>query len=62
MANIVLLLVGPIALDNIQWRFFLVFITVTAANVAFVYFMCPETKGLSLVRDMKCVLSTLSDI
>lgn len=44
------LLVGPIALNNIGWKFFLVLIIPTALHIVFVYFMCPETKGRSLVR------------
>ena len=49
LADIILLVAGPIALNNIGWKFFLVLIIPTAFHIAFVYFMCPETKGRSLV-------------
>jgi len=48
LADIILLVAGPIALNNIGWRFFLVLIIPTAFHIVFVYFMCPETKGRSL--------------
>lgn len=50
LADIILLVAGPIALNNIGWKFFLVLIIPTAFHILFVYFMCPETKGRSLVR------------
>lgn len=50
LADIVLLVAGPIALNNITWKFFFVLIVPTFLNIIFVYFMCPETKGRSLVR------------
>jgi len=49
LADIILLVAGPIALDKIGWKFFFVLIIPTAFNIAFVYFLCPETKGRSLV-------------
>ncbi|OAL23855.1 hypothetical protein AYO20_10875 [Fonsecaea nubica] len=48
LADIILLVAGPIALNNIGWKFFLVMIIPTAFHLVFVYFMCPETKGRSL--------------
>lgn len=48
LADIILLVAGPIALDKISWKFFLVLIIPTALHIVFVYFMCPETKGRSL--------------
>ncbi|KAK6369935.1 hypothetical protein LTR64_005173 [Lithohypha guttulata] len=48
LADIILLVAGPIALDKIGWKFFYVLIIPTALHVVFVYFMCPETKGRSL--------------
>lgn len=48
LADIILLVAGPIALDKISWKFFYVLIIPTALHVVFVYFMCPETKGRSL--------------
>lgn len=49
LADIILLVAGPIALNDIGWKFFLVLIIPTAIHIVFVYFMCPETKGRSLV-------------
>lgn len=51
LADIILLVAGPIALDKIGWKFFFVLIIPTAFHIAFVYFFCPETKGRSLVSD-----------
>lgn len=48
LADIILLVAGPIALDKIGWKFFFVLIIPTALHIVFVYFMCPETKGRSL--------------
>ena len=48
LADIILLVAGPIALNNIHWKFFFVLIIPTAFHLVFVYFMCPETKGRSL--------------
>ncbi|KAG0646362.1 MFS glucose transporter mfs1 [Hyphodiscus hymeniophilus] len=47
-AQIILLIAGPIALNNIGWKFFFVLIIPTFLNILFVYFLCPETKGRSL--------------
>ncbi|KEF63824.1 uncharacterized protein A1O9_01802 [Exophiala aquamarina CBS 119918] len=38
----------PTALANIQWRYYIIFVCLTAVNVVIFYFWCPETKGLSL--------------
>lgn len=48
LADIILLVAGPIALDKIGWKFFFVLIVPTAINILFVYFFCPETKNRSL--------------
>lgn len=40
--------VNPIALDRIQWRYYLVYVGVLVCVVAFMFFYVPETKGLSL--------------
>lgn len=49
LADVIILVAGPIALNNIGWKFFLVLLINTFFHVFFVYFMCPETKGRSLV-------------
>ncbi|KIW10105.1 hypothetical protein PV08_11065 [Exophiala spinifera] len=48
LADIIILVAGPTALNNIGWKFFIVFIVPTFLHIIFVYFMCPETKGRSL--------------
>ncbi|KAL6245308.1 hypothetical protein RBB50_008083 [Rhinocladiella similis] len=48
LADIIILVAGPTALNNIGWKFFIVFIVPTFFHLIFVYFMCPETKGRSL--------------
>jgi len=48
LAAIILLVAGPIALDKISWKFFLVFIIPTAVHWLNVYFFFPETKQRSL--------------
>ena len=48
LADIIILVAGPIAFEKISWKFFFVFIVPTAFHIVFVYFMCPETKGRSL--------------
>lgn len=48
LADILLLVAGPIALDQIKWKFFLVFIIPTSLLFLCVYFFFPETKQRSL--------------
>lgn len=48
LADIVVLVAGPIALDKIKWKFFLVFIIPTAIEWLCVFFFFPETKQRSL--------------
>ena len=40
--------VNPIALREIQWRYYFVYIGVLVAVICFIYFFVPETKGSSL--------------
>ncbi|KIV99334.1 uncharacterized protein PV09_08993 [Verruconis gallopava] len=47
-ASIILLVAGPIALDKITWKFFLVLIIPTFLHLLNVYFFFPETKQRSL--------------
>lgn len=39
---------GATAITNIGWKYFVVFICLTAVTVAVIYFYYPETKGRSL--------------
>jgi len=48
LASIILLVAGPIALDQIKWKFFLVLIIPTGLHFLNVYFFFPETKQRSL--------------
>lgn len=48
LAAIVILVAGPIGLDVIKWKFFLVLIIPTAFHLANIYFVFPETKQRSL--------------
>lgn len=41
LADIIILVAGPIALNNITWKFFFVLIVPTFFHILFVYFMCP---------------------
>lgn len=40
--------VNPIALESIQWRYYLVYVFILAACGFVNYFMFPETRGHSL--------------
>lgn len=42
------LFVNPIALENIQWRYYIVYCVILALSVVFVFFFIPETANLSL--------------
>jgi MFS family permease len=48
LASIILLVAGPIALENITWKFFIVLIIPTFLHLLNVYFFFPETKQRSL--------------
>ena len=47
-AAVVVLVAGPIALDVIKWKFFLVLILPTSLHWVNVYLLFPETKNRSL--------------
>lgn len=47
-ASIIILVAGPIALDVIKWKFFLILICVTAIHWVNVFLLFPETKQRSL--------------
>ncbi|KAF9883326.1 hypothetical protein FE257_003744 [Aspergillus nanangensis] len=47
-ALVVILIAGPIALDSITWKFFIVLLVITCAQTVLVFFLCPETKQMSL--------------
>jgi MFS family permease len=47
-AQIIILVAGPIALNNIGWKFFLVLICPTAVYIPVIYFFFPETRQRSL--------------
>jgi hypothetical protein len=46
--NFVMLEVTPTGIANIGWKFYIVFAVFNAAFVPIVYFLYPETAGLSL--------------
>lgn len=48
MAQIIILVAGPIALNNIGWKFLLVLIVPTFFYWFVVYFLFPETRRRSL--------------
>lgn len=47
-ATIIVLVAGPIALERIGWKFFLVLIIPTTIYIPVIYFFFPETKKRSL--------------
>ncbi|PPJ55862.1 hypothetical protein CBER1_07450 [Cercospora berteroae] len=47
-AQIIIVVAGPIALEKIGWKFFLVLLCPTAVYVGVIYFFFPETKNRSL--------------
>jgi MFS family permease len=42
------LFVNPIALDNISWRYYIVYVVILVIMFIVTYFLFPETKGFSL--------------
>ncbi|KAK5148110.1 hypothetical protein LTR04_000705 [Oleoguttula sp. CCFEE 6159] len=48
LSTLVYVEAAPTALANIQWKYYVTFICLTAINIAILYLWCPETKGLSL--------------
>jgi len=48
MAVIVFTSAAPVAFDNVGWKYYLVFVILTAICVVVIYFTFPETKGVAL--------------
>ena len=48
VGNIFNILVNPIALDAIGWKYYIVYIALLLVYGTVVFFFYPETKGLSL--------------
>jgi len=48
LVNGIAVTVTPIGLDNIGWKYYLVWAVLNASFIPIVYFLYPETKGLSL--------------
>jgi len=48
LSTVIYLDAAPTALANIQWRFYIFFICMTAVNILIMWRYFPETKGLSL--------------
>ncbi|OJJ45223.1 hypothetical protein ASPZODRAFT_119358 [Penicilliopsis zonata CBS 506.65] len=48
--NGIVVAITPIALQNIGWRFYLIFVVFNLSFIPIIYFCYPETKGLSLER------------
>lgn len=44
----VIVLIVPVAVENIGWRIYLIFVVVTSVGVVFAYFTYPETKDCTL--------------
>jgi sugar porter (SP) family MFS transporter len=48
LTTFILVMVGPIAISNIGWKFYILFCVGSGLQVLFVYFVVRETKGLTL--------------
>ena len=48
LSALVYLEAAPTAFANIGWKYYLLFIILTAINIAVIWWLFPETKGLSL--------------
>jgi (p)ppGpp synthase/HD superfamily hydrolase len=48
LSTIAYLEAAPTAFAKISWRYYLVFIIITAIHIPLIYYYFPETKGLSL--------------
>ena len=42
LSTVIYVEAGPTALANIQWKYYLMFIILTAVNIAILYLWCPE--------------------
>lgn len=40
--------VNPIALENIGWKYYIIFVVIIAISTVLIYFVYPETKGHTL--------------
>ena len=57
VASIVMSQITPVAMDNINWRYYAVFIAANIGAMCVYLFLLPETKGLSLEEiDRKSVV------
>jgi hypothetical protein len=48
LMTFVVVKVGPIGIQNVGWKFYLLFCVFNVVQVIFVYFAVKETKGLTL--------------
>ncbi len=48
LSTFLFVMILPIGLENIRWRFWIFVLTGNLAAVVFVYFLCPETGGKTL--------------
>ncbi|KAK5170540.1 uncharacterized protein LTR77_005128 [Saxophila tyrrhenica] len=50
LTDLILLQISPVAIRAIGWRYYLLFISVSAAALFWAWFQVPETKGLPLEK------------
>jgi Sugar (and other) transporter len=48
LSTIAYLEAAPTAFAQVGWKYYLLFIILTAINIPFIWYLFPETKGLSL--------------
>ena len=49
LSTVIYVEAGPTALANIQWKYYLIFIILTAVNIAILYLWCPEVNRSSIL-------------